>query len=73
MLYLCGSPLDRKRHESISAAKLMGRPWPPLRRLRTSPYIAQIFQITPVPGIWTFWPLAAPTKWVSDPRSRTAP
>jgi hypothetical protein len=33
----------------------------------------QIFQITPVPGIWTKGPFAAPTKCESAPRSRTAP
>jgi hypothetical protein len=37
-------------------------------------YIGQIFQITPVPGIWSNGPLAGgPTKCVSEPRSRTAP
>ena len=36
--------------------------------------IAQIFQIAPVPGIWTSGPLAfGPTKCESGLRSRTAP
>jgi len=52
-----------------------GRPKPPpydwVHQLHC--YIGQIFQITPVPGIWTSGPLAAPTKCVSALLSRTAP
>jgi hypothetical protein len=47
--------------------------WAAPRRTARLPYSAQIFQITPVPGIWTSGPLPAPTKWVSAPLSRTAP
>jgi hypothetical protein len=47
--------------------------WADPRRTARLPYFAQIFQITPVPGIWTSGPLPAPTKWVSAPLSRTAP
>ena len=47
---------------------------PPLGSGICAPYCdGQIFQITPVPGIWTSGPLAAPTKCVSEPLSRTAP
>jgi hypothetical protein len=42
-------------------------------RDRRADYIGQIFQITPVPGIWTSGPFAAPTKCVSALLSRTAP
>jgi hypothetical protein len=43
------------------------------RRTARPSYSAQIFQITPVPGICTRGPLPAPTKCVSEPLSRTAP
>ena len=53
--------------------KEKGRPWPPLFSARHS-YIGQIFQITPVLGIWTSGPFAGgPTKCVPVPKSRTAP
>lgn len=52
-----------KRDETMSGAELMGAAVAATQRLCAWPYMRQIFQITPVPGIWTFWPLAAPTKW----------
>ena len=63
----------RARGELAEADKI-GAATDALKVTERPDYIGQIFQITPVPGIWSSGPLAGgPTKCVSVPRSRTAP
>jgi hypothetical protein len=62
-------PLDLTKPQRLGATNMLPLAIPFERQCD-----GQIFQITPVPGIWTSGPLAGgPTKCESSLRSRTAP